>query len=166
MTPGFTDYRTTAARGAASVALLFGLLAAPGCSVSPLESDMPEDNVVIADGRDYGDDPYVANSAAIDGDQLTISVSYAGGCRNHIFTLVISESFMESDPVQLPAVLAHEANGDPCEAYPTESRVFDLALIRTRYRQFYGPGSGKVVLRIVGVPGDGLVYQFQADKPA
>ena len=160
MTPGFTDYRATAARGAASVVLLLGLLAAPGCRESPLEPDMPENNVVVDDGRDYGDDPYGVNSATIDGDRLTISVSYGGGCRNHIFTLVISKSFRESDPVLLPAVLAHEANGDPCEAYPTESRVFDLALVRTRYRQFYGSGSGKVVLRIEGVPGDDLVYEF------
>ena len=166
MTPGCTDYRAAAARAAASVALLLGLLVATGCRQSPLEPDMPGNNVVVvADGRDYGDDPYVANSAAIDGDQLTISVSYAGGCRNHIFTLVISESFLESDPVRLPVVLAHEANGDPCEAYPTESRVFDLALVRTRYRRFYGPGSGKVALRIAGAPGDGLVYRFDVDKP-
>ena len=143
-----------------SVALLLGLLAASGCRESPFEPDMPESNVVVADGHDYGEDPYVVNSAAIDGDRLTISVSYAGGCRNHIFTLVISKSFRESDPVQLPAVLAHDANGDPCEAYLTESRVFDLALVRTRYRQFYGPGPGKVILRIAGVPGDDLLYQF------
>ena len=157
--PG-ADCRASAARGAASVALLLGLLAAPGCRDSPLEPGMSENKVVVDDGRDYGNDPYAVNSAAIDGDRLTISVSFAGGCRDHIFTLVISESFRESDPVQLPAVLAHEANGDPCEAYPTESRVFDLALVRTRYRQFYGPGSGTVVLRIAGVPGDDLVYQF------
>ena len=161
MTPVLTDYRATAARNAASVALLLGLLAASGCRESPTEPDMLQNNVVVTDGRDYGGDPYVVNSAAIDGDRLTISVSYAGGCRNHAFTLVISESFRESDPVQLPAVLAHEANGDPCEAYPTESRVFDLALVRTRYRQFYGPGSGTVILRIAGVPGDDLLYQFE-----
>ena len=163
MTPGRTDYRAAAAR--VSVALLLGLLVATGCRQSPLEPNMPGNNVVVAGGRNYGDDPYVANSATIDGDQLTISVSYAGGCRNHIFTLVISESFLESDPVQLPAVLAHEANGDPCEAYPTESLVFDLALVRTRYWQFYGPGSGKVALRIAGAPGDSLVYRFDVDKP-
>ena len=107
-----------------------------------------------------GDDPYEVNSAAMDGHWLTIEVSYSGGCRRHDFTLVISTSFRESDPVQLPAVLAHDANGDTCEAYPTESRVFDLALVRSRYRQFYGPRPGKVVLRIAGVPGDDLVYEF------
>ncbi len=160
MTPGLTDYRASAARGTASVALLLGLLAAPGCRESPTEPDIPENNVVVDDGRDYGDDPYEVNSAAIDGHRLTISVSFAGGCRNHIFTLVISKSFTESDPVQLPAVLAHDANGDTCEAYPTESRVFDLALVRTRYQQFYGPGSVRVVLRIAGASSGDLVHQF------
>lgn len=121
---------------------------------------MPESNVVLVGSGDWGDDPYVVNSAAIDGDQLTIEVSYGGGCRDHTFTLVISESFRESDPVRLPAVLAHEANGDPCEAWLTESHVFDLALVRTRYRQFYGSGSGRVTLSIEGVRGEDLVYEF------
>ncbi|MDE0529554.1 MAG: hypothetical protein OXH85_12830 [Truepera sp.] len=151
-------------RGAASIALLLGLLAVPGClepALEPaLEPDLPEGNVVVADGRDRGDDPYVVNSVAVGGHRLAIEVSYAGGCRRHDFTLVISKTFRESDPVQLPAVLAHDANGDSCEAYLTESHVFDLALVRTRYRQFYGPGPGRIVLRIAGVPGDDLVYQF------
>ena len=160
MTPGFAGSPASVARGVAS-ALLLGMLAASGCGDSPLEPDVSENTVVLADGRDRGDDPYVVNSAAIDGDWLTLSVSYSGGCRNHVFTLVISESFAESDPVQLPAVLAHDANGDPCEAWPTESLRFDLGPVRTRYLQFYGPGPGKVVLQIRGVSGgDDLVYEF------
>ena len=121
---------------------------------------VPASNVMVADGRNRGADPYVVNSAVVDGHRLSIEVSYAGGCRRHDFTLVVSKSFMESDPVQLPAVLAHDANGDRCEAWLTESHVFDLALVRTRYQQFYGLGSGKVVLRITGVSGDDLVYEF------
>lgn len=126
----------------------------------PASADAPAINVVVADGRDWGDDPYEVNSAAVDGHRLIISISFSGGCRRHDFTLVISPTFRESDPVQLPAVLAHDANGDTCEAYPTESHVFDLALIRTRYRQFYGPGPGKVVLHIEGMSGEHLVYEF------
>ena len=160
MTSGSPGSPLSAAKGAASMALLVGLLAAPGCRESALGPDVPEDNVVVADGRHRGDDPYEVNSAAIDGHRLTIEVSYSGGCRRHDFTLVISKSFRESDLVQLPAALAHDANGDTCEAYPTESRVFDLALVRSRYRQFYEPGPGKVVLQIAGVPGDDLVYEF------
>ena len=148
------------ARAAASIGLLLGLFAAPGCRESTVAPGVPEGNVVVADGRNRGDDPYVVNSAAVDGHRLIIEVSYAGGCRRHDFTLVISKTFRESDPVHLPTVLAHDANGDSCEAWLTESLVFDLALVRTRYQQFYGPGWGKVFLRITGVSGDDLVYEF------
>ena len=160
LTSGSPDSPVAAARGAASIGLLLGLFAASGCRESTVAPGVPESNVVVADGRDRGDDAYVVNSAAVDGQGLTIEVSYAGGCRRHDFTLVISKTFLESDPVQLPAVLAHEANGDACEAWITEPLDFDLALVRTRYQQFYGPGSGEVVLRITGVSGDDLVYEF------
>ena len=150
------------ARAAASIGLLLSLFAAPGCRESTVAPGVPEGNVVVADGRNRGDDPYVVNSAAVDGHRLTIEVSYAGGCRRHDFTLVISKTFRESDPVQLTTVLAHDANGDSREAWLTESLIFDLALVRARYQQFYGPGSGKVVLRITGVSGDDLVYEFTA----
>ena len=148
------------ARGTASAVVLLGLLAAPGCREFALEPDVRDANVVVADGRDWGNDSYVVNSAVLNGDRMAIEVSFAGGCRDHVFTLVISQSFRESDPVQLPAVLAHEANGDACEAWLTESHVFDLALVRTRYRQFYGSGPGRVVLLIEGVPGEQFLYEF------
>ena len=160
MTSGSAGFPVSAVRGVVPVAFLLGLLAAAGCREPTLDPGVPEYNVVVADGRDRGDDPWVVNSAAIDGHRLTIEVSYAGGCRRHDLTLVISKSFMESDPVQLQAVLAHNANGDLCEAWLTESHVFDLALVRSRYQQFYGPGPGKVVLRIEGVSGDNLLYKF------
>ena len=117
---------------------------------------------VVVAGADatLGDDDYVLNSATITGDKLTVSVSYSGGCRTHVFTLVIAASFVEGSPVRLPAVLRHDANGDPCEAFPTESRVFDLALVRSRYRAVYGPGAGRVALQLDGAPEDGLVYEF------
>ncbi len=160
MTSGSPGSLASAARGVASVGLLLGLVAASGCRESTLAPGVPEANVVVADGRHRGDDPYFVNSAAVDGHGLTIEVSYAGGCRRHDFTLVISKTFLESDPVQLRAVLAHEANGDACEAWITESIDFDLALVRTRYQGFYGPGAGTVVLLVAGVSGDDLVYEF------
>ena len=116
--------------------------------------------VVVDDSRSWGSDSYVLNSAAIKGDELTVNVSYGGGCRTHVFTLVLSATFAESDPVQLSAELAHEASDDPCEAWLTEDYVFDLSLVKSRYRTSYGSGPAKVVLQIDGVSGDGLVYEF------
>ena len=118
--------------------------------------------VVAGTGATLGNDDYVLNSATITGDTLTISVSYSGGCRTHLFTLVIAASFVEASPVRLPAVLRHDANGDRCEAFPTESYAFDLALVRARYRAVYGPGAGRVALQLDAVPEDALVYEFTA----
>ena len=134
-----------------------------GRTDEPVPAPSRAGRVVVA-GADavLGNDDYVLNSATITGDTLTISVSYSGGCRTHVFTLVIAASFVESSPVRLPAVLRHDANGDTCEAFPTASYAFDLALVRARYRAIYGPGAGRVALQLDGVPEDGLVYEFRA----
>ena len=163
----------------AACAMLLVLLTPTGCGetrapgeptpVSVVRSDATAPapsqagRVVMAGaGARLGDDDYVLNSATITGDTLTVSVSYSGGCRAHVFTLVIAASFVESSPVRLPAVLRHDANGDTCEAFPTESYAFDLALVRARYRAVYGPGAGSVALQLDGVPEDGLIYEFMA----
>ena len=163
----------------AACATLLVLLAPAGCgetrtpgeptpvSVSRTDGTAPappQAGRVVVAGADatLGNDEYVLNSATITGDTLTVSVSYSGGCRTHVFTLVIAASFVESSPVRLPAVLRHDANGDTCEAFPTESYAFDLALVRARYRAVYGPGAGRVALQLDGVPEDGLVYEFTA----
>ena len=144
------------------------LVAATGCQDSERAAspgDPPPRVVVAGDDADLGGDPYELNSAAITGHALTVSVSFAGGCQEHAFTLVIGDSFAESSPVQLPAVLKHDANGDSCEAWLTETHVFDLELIRNRYREAYGPGAGTVVLQLRGAPDVpdalvDLVYEF------
>ena len=117
--------------------------------------------VVIDDaGWQWGNDPYELEAASITGDTLTITASYGGGCRAHQFTLVASAAFMESDPVQLRVSLRHNANGDPCRAYLTETYDFDLTPIKTRYQDSYLQGAGTIVLRLDKAPDADLVYQF------
>ena len=97
-------------------------------------------------GEEWGKDHYVLNDAAIDGDTLTLNVSYSGGCEPHEFILVISESFVGTEPVELRVVLAHDANNDLCEAFLTEKYIFDLGVIKTRYQDIYRQNAGIVVL--------------------
>ena len=128
---------------------------------SPTPSAPQTGRVVVAGTQGtLADDDYVLNSAAIAGDTLTASVSYSGGCRAHVFTLVVGASFVESSPVSLPADLRHDGNGDSCEAFPTESYAFDLTVVKTRYRDAYGPGTGQVALELANLPGDPLLYDF------
>ena len=97
-------------------------------------------------GEEWGKDHYDLNDVAIDGDILTLNVSYSGGCEPHEFTLVISESFVDVEPVELRVVLAHDANNDSCEAFLTEEYIFDLDVIKTRYHGRYQQNAGTVVL--------------------
>lgn len=108
----------------------------------------------------WGTDEYELNTAAVKGDTLAVSLSFSGGCRMHRFTLVAAEVFMESDPVQLEVDIAHDADGDPCEAYPTQDYHFILDSIKARYKASYGAGEGTIVLRLARAPDGPLVYRF------
>ena len=130
--------------------------------VPPAQPEPPVP-VVFGPTADRQSDPFDLNSAAVSGDILTISVSYSGGCRNHVFLLTAADSFHESSPVQLSMVLTHDANEDPCEAYPTEQLRFDLTPIRERYQRAYGQDSGSVLLLLQPLSradDQPLVYQF------
>ena len=91
---------------------------------------------------------------------LTLNVSYSGGCKAHNFTLVVtSRVFRESNPAELQAIIAHNANGDTCEAYPTETYHFDLSPLKAHYQKIYQTQEGTLGLRIKGIP-ELLVYTF------
>lgn len=117
--------------------------------------------VFIGDAGDrFGTDEFALNSATITDDILTVSVSYSGGCEAHQFTLIASDTFLESFPVQLHVYIAHNANGDTCEAYPTEKYQFDLTPIKTMYQEAYRQQAGTIILRLNDAPNTDLVYEF------
>lgn len=124
--------------------------------------DIQTGTVVITDtDGNWGNDEYTLNNVTITGDTLKLNVSYTGGCKTHQFTLVTSGSFLESSPVQLVISIAHNANDDPCEAYPTEDYHFDLNPIKTLYQEAYQQESGTIILLLEDAPPNTqLVYQF------
>lgn len=145
-------------------------------STTPADTDdrPPAQGVVVINDnvdRDIAlkeSDPYELETdgdraPVIENDTLILTVSYSGGCEAHDFTLVTDGGFMESDPVQLVLTLTHDANDDPCEAYPTERYVFDLQPIRTLYQEAYRTDEGSIILllRHLGDPGVvDLAYTF------
>lgn len=78
-------------------------------------------------------DPYELVSASIEGDTLLATVSYGGGCRDHVFELQFADVFIMTDPLRLTATLLHESNDDPCEAWLTEHLEFDLTPVKDAY---------------------------------
>ena len=111
-------------------------------------------------GNRFGTDEYALNSATITDDTLNISVSYGGGCEAHQLTFVVSDTFLESFPVQLHTSLAHNANGDGCEAWLTDNYRFDLTPIKKMYQKAYRQEAGTIILRLKDAPDGELVYEF------
>ena len=110
---------------------------------------------------DLGGDEYELDAAAIMGDTLVVTVSYGGGCEEHLFALDASAAFAESDPVQLATALAHNANGDACQRWVTQDYCFNLAPLKARYQAEYQQAAGIIVLLLKGAASE-LVYEFTA----
>jgi hypothetical protein len=104
-------------------------------------------------------DPFVLNEATLEGDELTVQVSYGGGCREHGFKLYMQPAFAESNPVRANLYLSHNDNDDPCDAWITEDLTFDVRRVTELYYYYYG-GYGDIILEIFGYftdqPGEGI----------
>ena len=124
-------------------------------ALAPLDQWGSDDYEIRTDGD---------HAPTIDNDTLTLTMSYGGGCETHDVTLVAypSDILPETYPVHLDVALAHDANGDACEAYLTDTYVFDLTPIKARYQEVYGVEAGTVILLLQGAPDDSpdLVYAF------
>ena len=129
-------------------------------------SQWGSDEYDLQTGRDIdtGED----RTPVLEDDTLTLTVSYSGGCREHVFTLVadmIADEACGLPPVALDVFLAHDDRGDPCEAYPTVRYDFDLTPIKEMYREACGEAAGAVDLWLRDVSGnllyeDDLIYAF------
>jgi hypothetical protein len=72
-------------------------------------------------------DPFVLNSVVAADNKIKISVSYSGGCKPHTFSIVWDETITTDNPPGINLIISHNANGDMCEAYITETIVFDAS---------------------------------------
>ncbi|HSH74250.1 MAG TPA: hypothetical protein VLA09_00985 [Longimicrobiales bacterium] len=100
---------------------------------------------------DWPRDPYALGEITVDGLALKAEVSYGGGCRQHRMDLVAWGGWLESFPVQIEALVTHDDGDDPCRAFITEERSFDLAPLARAYEEAYGSGGVErptVILRL------------------
>jgi len=93
-------------------------------------------------------DPLVIDSASIRSDVLHVYVTHGGGCARHEYAAVAWNGWLESHPVQVGVVLAHDSKGDACDAIVRAALRFDLAPLRQAYARDYGMGAAEVVLRL------------------
>ncbi|HSA54651.1 MAG TPA: hypothetical protein VLE53_03055 [Gemmatimonadaceae bacterium] len=117
--------------------------------------------VLVPDAHAPGwpSDPLTIGEVSIAGDTIRIGVSFGGGCREHRLQLLAETTWMESNPVQVHARVAHDAGGDACEALIHGTLHFDLAPLRRMYQAAYQTTTGRIWLRLAGAEGV-IVYEF------
>ena len=71
-------------------------------------------------------DPFDLKSIVLKGDSVEITVGYSGGCRRHTFEIIWNETLSDTEPPETMFIILHDANGDMCEAYITETLVFSV----------------------------------------
>lgn len=83
-------------------------------------------------------DPFdLLDARLLDYAQLEVTVAFSGGCADHTFALFVSKevSPLAVFPPLVEGRLIHDDEGDLCEAYPTETRTFDLRKAAAIWRE-------------------------------
>jgi hypothetical protein len=107
-------------------------------------------------------DTFTIQQIKLEGDLLQINITYGGGCENHTFSLIGSDEYAESYPVQTSVLLSHDANEDPCEALLHKTLNFNLFPLALRYQELYQVNSDMITLHIVGgSEGESVNYNFE-----
>ncbi len=119
-------------------------------------SDLPPDSIQL--------DQFDLNSVVVAGNEISLNLSYSGGCEEHEFELFMSPAaFMESNPVQANLFLRHNGKDDACDAYITTEVSFDLSPLAELYQQFYGR-KDEIILNVFdyfqGQPGHHITARY------
>ncbi len=96
-------------------------------------------------------DGYSLGPVTVDGDILEAELSFGGGCERHEIDVVLRGPWLESFPVRADMEFSHEDNDDPCDAFLTQVRSFDLRPVRAAYLASYPssqPGQTTLILRL------------------
>lgn len=64
---------------------------------------------------------------SIEGNILTIEVSYSGGCNEHEFKLYFDGSYKKSLPPKADFMLTHDNKGDACRSIVDKTLKFDIS---------------------------------------
>ncbi|MCY1074763.1 hypothetical protein [Archangium lansingense] len=97
-------------------------------------------------------DDIIIKGVELQGDTLVVRVMHGGGCKEHTYELLWNGSFQKSaaGEAQAELVLAHDANGDSCEALLNRTASFELGPLKQRWREQNKSEHGAVELRFAG----------------
>ncbi len=120
--------------------------------VTPVEKKIPAAS--LGDTKETSD-PVTIENVTIDGNIMTLDVSYSGGCQEHWFDLIGSFAVMKSLPPKRSVKLIHNAKDDRCRKMISESISFDISELAMQQK----PDS-EIVLLIDGYK-EPITYKYQ-----
>lgn len=82
----------------------------------------------------------------INGDILSITVSYSGGCEEHDFKLYFNGMYMKSLPPKITLMLYHDNKGDSCRSIVEKTLKFDIKGVREK-----GKTTGEIMVKVSGM---------------
>jgi hypothetical protein len=88
------------------------------------------------------------DSARAEADTLVVHVTHGGGCAAHEYAAIAWNGWLESHPVQVGTLIAHDGHDDPCDALISARLRFDLTPLKQAYWASYGTGSAVLILRL------------------
>jgi hypothetical protein len=130
-----------------SAVLLLAITTAVDAQVDGDPFEGPEVEVC---GHEVPMDGLSISGVSVDGHTLSVRVGFACGCAPHYFGGCWSGEFSDSAPIQTDLEVAHDANGEGCEAACYIWIEIDLTPISEAYHDVYGPGPGMVLIQLDG----------------
>lgn len=106
---------------------LFILVSTVACNK---QTNVCPDVIPHASTSDFPMDAYAINEVALMGDELSVNVSYGGGCEQHSFEVLGADTIDGAGVKGSVLVLSHDANDDNCFAEILEHELcFNLATL-------------------------------------
>ena len=91
-----------------------------------LTNDQAAFNAAVSNRSAVSSDAFDLKSIILKGDSVEVSVAYPGGCEQHSFEFIWNGAITKTNPPGIDLIIKHNANGDACEAYITETLTFAL----------------------------------------
>lgn len=93
-------------------------------------------------------DFFVLKGTDLKDDNLSLIVTYSGGCKKHEFVLAATSHSTNSDLKKVNLTLSHDNKGDICKKIVRDSLNFDLLPLKERFQQNYGKKEGSMILHL------------------
>lgn len=81
-------------------------------------------------------------------DNLSVVVTYSGGCKNHEFVLAVVPNFANNELENINLILSHDNKGDMCKKMVRDSLKFNLLPLKEKFQKNYGKKEGTIILHL------------------